>query len=125
MQTNAKQMQKSSNMCNIVSLYINTVTGEAKGYMYQESYTYIIGGIAQPAGVLYNRGVSSLKAVSEQLAKTLITLEPHGIFDKILYAYAFQHCLTIGMHNSLFLMDKALLSINYKFVVSYKKFEDA
>ena len=36
--------------------------------------------IAQPAGVLYNRGVSSLKPVSKQLAKTLITLEPHGIF---------------------------------------------
>ena len=30
--------------------------------------------IAQPAGVHYNRDVSSLKAVSEQLAKTLITL---------------------------------------------------
>ena len=36
--------------------------------------------IAQPAGVHYNRGVSSLKPVSEQLAKTIITLEPHGIF---------------------------------------------
>ena len=36
--------------------------------------------IAQPTGVHYNRDVSSLKAVSEQLAKTLITLEPHGIF---------------------------------------------
>ena len=31
-------------------------------------------------GVHYNRGVSSLKPVSEQLANTLITLEPHGIF---------------------------------------------
>ena len=31
-------------------------------------------------GVHYNRGVSSLKPVSEQLAKTLLTLEPHGIF---------------------------------------------
>ena len=36
--------------------------------------------IAQPAGVHYNRGVSSLKSVSEQLAKTLITLEPQAIF---------------------------------------------
>ena len=36
--------------------------------------------IAQPAGVHYNRDVSSMKAVSEQLWKTLITLEPHGIF---------------------------------------------
>ena len=36
--------------------------------------------IAQPAGVHYNRDVSSLKAVSEQLAKTLVTLELHGIF---------------------------------------------
>ena len=38
------------------------------------------GNIAQPAGVHYSRGVSGLKAVSEQLAKMLITLEPHGIF---------------------------------------------
>ena len=36
--------------------------------------------IAQPASVHYNRGVSSLKPVSEQVAKTLITLEPNGIF---------------------------------------------
>ena len=35
--------------------------------------------IAQPAGVHYNRGVGSLKPVSEKLAKTLITLETYGI----------------------------------------------
>ena len=35
--------------------------------------------IAQPAGVHYNRDVSSLKAVIEQLVKTLITLEQQGI----------------------------------------------
>ena len=33
-----------------------------------------------PRGVHYNRGVGSLKLVREQLAKTFITLEPHGIF---------------------------------------------
>ena len=46
-----------------------------------------------------------MKAVSEQLAKTLITLEPLNrmkYFDKILHTYTFQHCLTTGMHNSLF-----------------------
>ena len=31
-------------------------------------------------GVHFNRGVSSLKPVSKQLAKTLIALEPLGIF---------------------------------------------
>ena len=31
-------------------------------------------------GVHYNRGVSSLKPAGEQLAKMLLTLEPHGIF---------------------------------------------
>ena len=36
--------------------------------------------IAQPADVHYNRGVSSLKPLSGQLAKTLITVEPHGVF---------------------------------------------
>ena len=40
----------------------------------------LLGLIAQPAGVHYTRGVSSLKPDSGLLAKTLITLEPHGIF---------------------------------------------
>ena len=39
--------------------------------------------IAQPAGVHYNRGVSSLKAVSEQSAKMLITLERSGMKPKV------------------------------------------
>ena len=33
--------------------------------------------IAQSAGVHYNRVVSRLKPISEQLAKMLITIEPH------------------------------------------------
>ena len=37
--------------------------------------------------------------------------------DKIVYTYTFQHCLTTRMHNSLFLMDEALLSISRKFGV--------
>ena len=32
----------------------------------------------------------------------LITLEHHGIFNEILFAYTFQHCHTPGMHNNIF-----------------------
>ena len=36
-------------------------------------------------------------------------LEPHGIFQS-LNAYDCSDCLTIGMHNNIFLMDEVLLS---------------
>ena len=42
-------------------------------------------------------------SVRLQLAKTLITLEPHGsFFYTILHTDTCQHCLSTGMHNILF-----------------------
>ena len=42
----------------------------------------------------------------------LTTLEPRGILDHFLHKHACQHCLTIDMRSSLFLMDEALLNIS-------------
>ena len=38
-------------------------------------------------------------SVRQQLAKRLITLVPHGIFNKNAHAYTCLHCLTTSMHN--------------------------
>ena len=56
------------------------------------------------------------QSIHLQLAKTLITLEPHGNFGEILHAYSCHHRLTSGMHNNIFMYD-ALLSISYRFAV--------
>ena len=76
-------------------LYIRTCISKIN-YLYS-SLKSTIPIIAQPEEVR-----NSLKPVSKQLAKTLMTLDPHRHFDKISYIFTFQHCLMTGRHNSLF-----------------------
>ena len=57
------------------------------------------------------RTINTVCLSISRLCKKLITLDMVH-FDQILHTYAYQHCLTIGMCNSLFLMGEALLSIS-------------
>ena len=71
---------KSSFFSNLQQSYGPWLMSEFRFAQYLDKEWKELNQIAQPAVVHYNRGVSRLKPVSEQLAKTLITLEPHGIF---------------------------------------------